>query len=294
MTSQYEGMQRQDPSLTGRTGMAGMMPPATGFPTTGTQDSGQSTGSAGAVVDQVKDTAGNLVDQAKEQAGPKLDSQKERAVDRLNGTAHALRRTSQTLREQEDEGVARYAEKAAERAERVANYLRERDLSEIVEEVEDFARRQPVLFLGGSFALGLLATRFLRSTRRRESASSAESGARRPVRSPYRAPSAGFPPALSIPGTEYGQPPVSGMTGYGTPPTPGQGLGSTGMPAAGYPASPGVAGTDYGAPHTPGATGQTPSGFGTNYGTSPGTPVGPDRGYGTGYPSGSTPGMEQR
>jgi hypothetical protein len=33
-----------------------------------------------------------------------------------------------------------------------------------VSEAEDFARRQPALFLGGAFALGLLGARFLKSS----------------------------------------------------------------------------------------------------------------------------------
>jgi len=303
MVSQNTGMHRPDPSQTTQTGGTGMTQPSMGSPATGRYDTDASsgTGSATDVVDQVKETASNLVDQAKEQAAPRIDSQKDRVVDRLNGTAHALRRTSQTLREQEDEGVARYAEQVAERAERLATYVRERDLGEIVEEVEDFARRQPVLFLGGSFALGLLATRFLRSTRRRESSSSTESGRRREAPRFDRVPSAGFPPVLpstvagdlpdfSAPPSQYGQLPVPDTRSHESSRAAGQGYGTAGIPE-GYPTAPATptTGTGYGAPPTP-----SPYGAGSSASPGAGTPGNPASGYGTGYPAGRTPGMEQR
>jgi len=50
--------------------------------------------------------------------------------------------------------------------ERVSNYLQRTDVAELVDGVEDFARREPLLFVGGAFALGLLGARFLKSTQR--------------------------------------------------------------------------------------------------------------------------------
>jgi hypothetical protein len=42
--------------------------------------------------------------------------------------------------------------------------VREKDVNEMLRDVQQFARRQPALFIGGSFAAGLLAARFLRSS----------------------------------------------------------------------------------------------------------------------------------
>ena len=42
-------------------------------------------------------------------------------------------------------------------------YLRGKDFDRMVDDLEGFARRQPALFLGGAFMLGLLAARFLKS-----------------------------------------------------------------------------------------------------------------------------------
>jgi len=129
----------------------------------------QPTGTVGTAVEQAKEKAGELVEQAKGQATPRLESQKERAAEGLGNTARALRQTSQQLREQEDGPVAQYAERAADRIERAADYLRGRDINELVGELESFARRQPVLFVGGAFALGLLTGRFLKSSGQRSS-----------------------------------------------------------------------------------------------------------------------------
>jgi predicted AlkP superfamily pyrophosphatase or phosphodiesterase len=59
---------------------------------------------------------------------------------------------------------ARYSNQVADRVERASTYLEEHDLDELMVEAEDFARRQPELFIGGAFTLGLLAARFLKSS----------------------------------------------------------------------------------------------------------------------------------
>jgi hypothetical protein len=42
--------------------------------------------------------------------------------------------------------------------------LQERDIDQIAFEVQDMARRQPAMFLGGAFLLGFMAARFLKSS----------------------------------------------------------------------------------------------------------------------------------
>jgi hypothetical protein len=53
---------------------------------------------------------------------------------------------------------------AVDQIERFAGYLRNRDVGQMVDDVERFARRQPGLFLGSAFTIGLLAARFLKSS----------------------------------------------------------------------------------------------------------------------------------
>lgn len=151
---------------------------------TSTGGPGRTANEAPGTVDQVKatagqvgDKAGQLVDQAKEQAMPmlgnQLGSQKDRAVGGLGTTADALRQTSQHLREQDQGSVAQYIDQAADRVEHFAGYLRQRQLGDLVQDAERFARRQPGLFLGGAVALGLLGARFLKSSGQRGSAQAA-------------------------------------------------------------------------------------------------------------------------
>jgi hypothetical protein len=79
----------------------------------------------------------------------------------------AVRHSSERLRENQQETVAEYVEKAAAQLERFSENLREKDVSELLQDAQRLARRQPALFIGGSFAVGLLAARFLKSSRER-------------------------------------------------------------------------------------------------------------------------------
>jgi hypothetical protein len=82
----------------------------------------------------------------------------------MESVALALRQTGQHLQEQDQAALSGYAESAAEALERFSGYMSQRDINQMIGGVEDFARRQPMLFLGSTFALGLLAGRFLKSS----------------------------------------------------------------------------------------------------------------------------------
>lgn len=122
---------------------------------------------------QTQEKAGELVEQAKsqvaEQATTHVESQKDRAVASLGSVAGALRQAGQHLRDNQQAPVAQIADKAADRVEQFTQQLHGKDVQELLRDVENYARRQPALFLGGAFALGLLAARFLKSSGQRES-----------------------------------------------------------------------------------------------------------------------------
>lgn len=115
-------------------------------------------------------TPGGIVAQVKERATAQLSTQKDRATDGLGSIAQAVRQTTDRLREDQQDMVAQYVEKAADQIERLSTSLRDKDVNEIVQDVQRFARRQPALFIGGSFAVGLLAARFLKSSSEARSA----------------------------------------------------------------------------------------------------------------------------
>ncbi len=76
----------------------------------------------------------------------------------LSSIAQALRSTSEDL---QDSFVGEYVEKAAEQMDRVSDYLRTANVKKVARSVEDFAKREPLLFLGGAFAVGLVGTRLI-------------------------------------------------------------------------------------------------------------------------------------
>jgi uncharacterized protein YjbJ (UPF0337 family) len=127
--------------------------------------SGQVKETAGQVADQAQQAVGQVADQARQQVSSRLASQKDRAAESLTSVAQALRQTGQQLREQDQQAVTGYIDSLASRVEGVSSYLEHNDLGQLVDDVERFARRQPALFLGGAFALGLLGARFFKSSR---------------------------------------------------------------------------------------------------------------------------------
>ena len=90
-----------------------------------------------------------------------IDDQKSRASDTLGSLAGAVRGMSQPLREGGQTQIADYVNRAADGIERWASQLRQQDLEDAVRAVEQFARRQPAMFLGIAFGTGLIAARFL-------------------------------------------------------------------------------------------------------------------------------------
>ncbi|MFN8474843.1 MAG: hypothetical protein U0822_21820 [Anaerolineae bacterium] len=119
---------------------------------------------AGPAVSQVKDSAGQMVGQVKDTAVSQIEDRKTQAADSLGDVADTLRQTSQQLQQTNAQPLAGAADMAADRVEQFSNYLRDRNVNDIVADVEDFAREQPVLFISAAFALGLVAARFLKSS----------------------------------------------------------------------------------------------------------------------------------
>lgn len=127
-------------------------------------DAGPLQQQAANVKEQVQQAAADLKDQVAERATGALAGRQEAAIAQLGSVAHAFRQTGQELRERDQAGIAGYLDRATGQVERLADFLRNRDARELVGEAERFARREPTLFLGGMFAAGLLAARFLKSS----------------------------------------------------------------------------------------------------------------------------------
>lgn len=119
---------------------------------------------AHAVIGETQQKAGELLERTRDQVKAQLDSQKEKATGSLASFADVLHQTGQSLSDQQQGPFGDFAHSAASQVERVSDYLQSRDVDDLVSEVEGFARRQPALFLGAAFLLGLATARFLKSS----------------------------------------------------------------------------------------------------------------------------------
>lgn len=116
-------------------------------------------------VDQAKKTLTKTASQVGDKVSSTFDARKDKVAAGLGSVAQALRSSSDRLRTQGDEGsIPEYVDTAATQVERLSGYLESTDTKAIVGNVEDFARRQPALFIGGAFFLGILGARFLKSS----------------------------------------------------------------------------------------------------------------------------------
>jgi hypothetical protein len=115
------------------------------------------------MIGQAKQAAGEVAGQVKEQASNRLAEQIGQTSEGLHSASEAIRSVGRELRSEQVPN-AQYADRAADQVDRISSYLRDKDLDQIVGDVERFARQNPATFIGGAFALGLLAARFLKST----------------------------------------------------------------------------------------------------------------------------------
>ncbi len=111
-----------------------------------------------------KEQAKRTVSQVGEQAKTTVDSRMSEVAQELGSVADAVRQTSQELGDDDQMGIARYGNRIADQIEQVSTYLSDRGVEEVLTDVQSLARRQPALFLGGAFTLGLLVGRFMRSS----------------------------------------------------------------------------------------------------------------------------------
>ncbi len=117
------------------------------------------------VAERARAAAIERVEQARDRTREEIDQGRQQLAERIRHLGSALRSASERLRD-EDRAVAHYADLAGERVDRVASYVSSADLRSTVRDVERFAKRQPAVFFGGAFLLGLAAGRFLRSSQR--------------------------------------------------------------------------------------------------------------------------------
>ena len=144
---------------------------------------GSTVATGGSTTEQVKDQvrdkaqvaqdkAGGALGQARSRLRDQVDQRSTQAGDQIHSTAQDVRNVAEQLRNQDKDSPARVAEQVADRAESFGTYLRDADGERLLRDVEDFARRQPMLVAAAGLALGFAASRFLKASSSRRYQSS--------------------------------------------------------------------------------------------------------------------------
>jgi hypothetical protein len=102
-----------------------------------------------------------FADAARSTAESLLHQQKQQIANRVSGIATALEDAVLSLDSSQNSVIARYVERAGDQVRSLSHRLHGRHWSELVADTEDFARRQPTVFVLSAVAIGFLAGRFL-------------------------------------------------------------------------------------------------------------------------------------
>jgi hypothetical protein len=108
------------------------------------------------------DAAKGMAKDATDQVAASVSSQKSIGADYIASFAKATGRAADQF-ENDIPQAAKFIRQASEQIQGFSDTVRERDVRELVGDVQDFARRQPTLFFGGAVVLGFAALRFLKS-----------------------------------------------------------------------------------------------------------------------------------
>jgi ElaB/YqjD/DUF883 family membrane-anchored ribosome-binding protein len=119
---------------------------------------------AGQVREQATAAASDLVQPMTDRARELAEEQKRVGADRLGGVARAVHQAAEKLEEDLPPEATQYVHQAADSIERVSSAIRDRSVADLVDDLNDFARRQPVAFFGGAILAGFVLSRFLKSS----------------------------------------------------------------------------------------------------------------------------------
>jgi len=122
---------------------------------------------AAALASEAKQQTAEMAQQAKTQVTSAVESRKAQAADRIGQFAGAVLQAAHTFDESGQKTFARSALSVAQKADDVSRYVREKDIGDIVDDASAFVRRYPAVFIGATFAAGILLARFLKSSQRR-------------------------------------------------------------------------------------------------------------------------------
>jgi ElaB/YqjD/DUF883 family membrane-anchored ribosome-binding protein len=118
---------------------------------------------AAAAAETLKQEGASLLDTAKTRAQDLADQGKQVGAERTEGIARAIHRAAESL-EQDSPEFARTVHDAAGAVDNIARALRERSPGDMLRGAEDFARRQPMAFVGLAALAGFALARFAKAS----------------------------------------------------------------------------------------------------------------------------------
>jgi ElaB/YqjD/DUF883 family membrane-anchored ribosome-binding protein len=129
---------------------------------------GQGTSQVQEVASSAQEKAVELKEQGKSKLGETLDERTNQAGEQARKLAQTLRQSGEQQRNQDDgQQIAGITEAAADRVERLGDYLTRASGNELLRDVENFARRRPWVIAGIGLVAGLSASRFLKASSER-------------------------------------------------------------------------------------------------------------------------------
>jgi gas vesicle protein len=127
------------------------------------------------LTDKAKDTADSAIQSATKTATAQANAAKSSVSDEISGVASALRTAAEEMRSgsPQERTFGQIAEGLAD----ASDALRDKDLDTMVQDVTRFARKNPLVFLGGAVLIGFAATRFAKASGSSDEVSSGQYGA---------------------------------------------------------------------------------------------------------------------
>lgn len=129
---------------------------------------------AGSAAETAKSHARDLAQTAQTEATNYAYQARDTAADEVKGVASALRTAADELRSgsPQERSFSQLADGLAD----VSDSMRDKDLGEMVSDLNGFAKRNPMVFLGGAALLGFVATRFAKASSEAHSGNTVGSG----------------------------------------------------------------------------------------------------------------------
>ena len=114
------------------------------------------------VAESVAGSLTSLADEARGRLDQVADQQKSFGADQISGMSRAVKTAAGSLGGTSPQ-LARLVQGAAETLENVAGDIRSKSMTDIIDKLSAFGRRQPLAFFGAAAVAGFVLTRFLKS-----------------------------------------------------------------------------------------------------------------------------------